>query len=107
MKHKSICVLCFLGWTTTVFAQSNYDKIKVSDYLQNQQYEEAIAYLLPFAEPDSAHPAILNSIGYALFMNEQAKKASLYFQRALRLDSGNTMSLYYLSAICSIDSPAK
>jgi hypothetical protein len=107
MAKKITCLLFCLLWFIAAFPQSDYDKAKVSEYLQNQQYDEVLTYLLPLASRDSANPGLLNSIGYAMLMNEQAKNASAYFERTLLLDSANTMSLYYLSKINAIDSPEK
>lgn len=47
------------------------DKEKVMEYLQNQQFEDAITYLLPLYTKGSRNIQLLNYLGYASYMNEE------------------------------------
>lgn len=75
------------------------DKEKVMDYFQNQQFEDAITYLLPFYTKDSRNIQLLNYLGYASYMNEEKVNARLYFQDLLAIDSDNISANQYLANI--------
>lgn len=75
------------------------DKEKISDFFQNQQYEDAIDYLKPFYIKDSANLQTLNSLGYAFYMNDNREEAKIYFQKIFDNDSNNISANQYLANI--------
>jgi tetratricopeptide (TPR) repeat protein len=91
-----IFINLFVAFTS--YAQSP-DKEKISDLLQNQQFEDAIDYLKPFYQKDSDNLQILNSLGYAFFMNDNKEEARIYFQKIFDIDSNNISANQYLTNI--------
>jgi tetratricopeptide (TPR) repeat protein len=82
------------------------DKNKVMDYFQNQQFEEAISYLLPAVAHDSANLQLLGFLAYAHFMNDNTSDAKKYYQQILSIDSNNIAANQYLAVINSNTNPA-
>jgi tetratricopeptide (TPR) repeat protein len=76
------------------------DKEKITAFFQNQQFEEAIAYLDPFYLPDSNNTRILGDLGYAHYMNDERQKARFYFLKLLKQDPDNISANQYLANIC-------
>ena len=72
------------------------DKNKVSDFFQNQQYDEALQYLSPALPADSSSIPLLGYIGYAYYMNDNKKAALACYQHLFTLDSTNIPALSYL-----------
>jgi cytochrome c-type biogenesis protein CcmH/NrfG len=72
------------------------DKNKVSDFFQNQQYDEALQYLSPALPADSNSISLLGYIGYAHYMNDNKKAALACYQHLFTLDSTNIPALSYL-----------
>jgi tetratricopeptide (TPR) repeat protein len=92
----SISLLClFHSHAQTVVV----DKVKVMEYLQNQQFEEATGYLMPILAGDSANPQVLNFLGFACYMNENITDAKKYYQRMISIDSNNISANQYLAII--------
>ena len=75
------------------------DKEKISDLFQNQQFEDAIDYLKPFYQKDSVNLQILNSLGYAFYMNDNKDEARIYFKKIFEIDSNNVSANQYLTNI--------
>lgn len=75
------------------------DKEKINDFFQNQQFEDAIDYLKPFYQKDSANLQILYSLGYAFYMNDNKDEAKIYFQKIFDIDSNNISANQYLTNI--------
>ena len=86
-------------------AQPVTDKNKIMDYLQNQQFEEAISYLSPALASDSDNSTLLGYIGYVYYMNDKEEDAARIYQHLLRLDSSNTTALHYLVLLTNADDP--
>jgi tetratricopeptide (TPR) repeat protein len=77
------------------------DKNRVMDFFQNQQFDEAINYLSPFAVTDSSNLQLLSFLGYANYMNDDAKAAEKYYQRIFSIDSNNITANQYLANLKS------
>ena len=75
------------------------DKEKINDLFQNQQFEDVIDYLNPFYLRDSGNIQILNSLGYAFYMNDSRDEARIYFQKIFDIDSNNISANQYLANI--------
>ena len=90
------CIFCCLG---NICAQPA-DKEKITEYFQNQQFEDAIGYLLPKYAKDSSDLPLLGYLGYAYYMNDDRRKAEPYFRKILRIDSNNIPANQWLANIC-------
>ena len=73
-----------------------FDKSKLTDYFQNQQFEEAIQYMIPALQSDSNNITLLGYAGYAYYMNDYKKAAEACYQRIYDQDSNNISALSYL-----------
>ena len=91
-------ILFLLLINSECLAQSP-DKEKINDLFQNQQFEDAIDYLKPFYLRDSGNLQILNSLGYAFYMNDNKDEARIYFQKIFDIDSNNISANQYLTNI--------
>ena len=83
-----------------------YDRVAVLNYIQNQEYEEAITYLAPILKTDSGNSGLLGYAGYAYFMDEDYRAAGDCYRRLLTIDSNNIPALHYLLLIDMNDHPA-
>jgi tetratricopeptide (TPR) repeat protein len=81
----ALCVLSFRGGT----AQTGFDRNKLLDYFQGQQFEEAISYLQPLSQQDSGNVQLLGYLGYAYNMLDDTKAAARYYSQILLIDSNN------------------
>ncbi len=75
---------------------SLYDRVAVLNYIQNQEYEDAIAYLAPILQADSGNTGLLGYAGYAYYMTEDYPSAGACYRRLLGIDSNNIPALHYL-----------
>jgi tetratricopeptide (TPR) repeat protein len=82
-----------------------YSKNAVMDFFQNQQFEEAIAYLSPILQADSGDLDLLGYAGYAYFMSDNSRAAATCYRHMLALDSSNVAALHYLVLIRSNEDP--
>ena len=73
-KLSFIFLVSFLLIYSTNAQPITLDKNKVMDFFQNQQFDEAINYLSPFAVNDSSNLQLLSFPGYANYMNDDARK---------------------------------
>lgn len=85
---------------------SLYDRVAVLNYIQNQEYEEAIAYLAPILQADSGNSGLLGYAGYSYFMDEDYRAAGDCYRRLLTIDSNNIPALHYLLLIDMNEHPA-
>lgn len=76
-----------------------YDRVAVLNFLQNQEFDEAVAYLAPILKGDSSNAALLGYAGYAYYMTDEPSAAAACYQRLLQLDSNNIPALHYLLLI--------
>jgi tetratricopeptide (TPR) repeat protein len=96
------------GLSVRLSANSNlYDKVTVLNYLQNQEFDEAIAYLAPILQADSGNSGLLGYAGYAYYMNDDPRAAAACYERLLRIDSNNIPALHYLLLIDINDRPVE
>jgi tetratricopeptide (TPR) repeat protein len=82
-----------------------FDRIKVLDFLQNQQFGDAISYLQPLLSLDSTNIQAISYLGYAQYMNDNRPAAEAAYGRVLRLDPTNIGALQYLTLLSSRQSP--
>ena len=81
------------------------DKSIVMDFLQNQQFEEAISYLAPALGDDSSSVPVLGWLGYAYYMADNTRSAQTCYQRIFELDTANVSALHYLEILHAHDDP--
>jgi tetratricopeptide (TPR) repeat protein len=86
---------------------SFYDRVAVLNYLQNQEYDEAVAYLAPILKADSGNAGLLGYAGYAYYETENYQAAGACYRRLLGIDSNNIPALHYLLLISMNDHPAE
>jgi tetratricopeptide (TPR) repeat protein len=72
------------------------DKDKVMDLFQDQQFDEAIAYLNPVLKTDSDNLPVLTYAGYAYYMEDNEAAATACYRRMLGVDSNSITGLHYL-----------
>lgn len=90
----------------TINAQSAaIDKNKVMDFFQNQQFDEAIIYLNPAAVIDTQNIQLLSYLGYANYMNDNAKAAEKYYTKVFNIDSNNIAAIQYLITLNKNEAP--
>ena len=94
--------LLFLVFWLCVFTSKGQlpDKEKITAFFQNQQFEDAIAYLNPFYIQDSGNIQLLSDLGYAHYMNDEKNQARFYFLKLLNRDPYNVSANQYLANIC-------
>jgi tetratricopeptide (TPR) repeat protein len=82
-------------------AQMPYNKEKLAEYYQKQDYEDAILFLKSVESQNETIFSFNTDMGYALFMNEQFEEAKGYFQKAFLQQPENFQSTLYLAQIWS------
>jgi tetratricopeptide (TPR) repeat protein len=86
---------------------SLYDRVAVLNYLQNQEYDDAVAYLAPILKADSGNAGLLGYAGYAYYETEDYRSAGACYHRLLEIDSNNIPALHYLLLIEMNENPAE
>ena len=94
------------GVQVQLMAKSSYDRVAVLNYLQNQEYEEAVSYLAPIVKADSGNSGLLGYAGYAYYMTEDNGSAAACYRRLLGIDSNNIPALHYLLLMSANERPA-
>jgi tetratricopeptide (TPR) repeat protein len=81
------------------------NKEKLNDFLQNQQFDEAIDYLTPAFSSDSNNIKILGYLAYANYMDDKTEIAATFYQKIYAIDSNNISAARYLTLIYSNKNP--
>ncbi|HUB59611.1 MAG TPA: hypothetical protein VL978_02850 [Puia sp.] len=84
-----------------------YDRVAVLNYLQNQEYDEAVAYLAPILRADSGNASLLGYAGFAYYMTEDYRSSGACYRRVLALDPNNIPALHYLLLMSVNEHPAE
>lgn len=105
MKHIIISTLLFLNFYSVnlLAQQGEIDKNKIADYFQNEQYNDAIKYLDSNTVNHPNDIYVLNSLGYAYYMNKDFHKAEDYYLKAFKTDTLNFTANKYLAIINTND----
>ncbi|MEO8582370.1 MAG: tetratricopeptide repeat protein [Flavitalea sp.] len=112
MKKIIVLLILFAVTRISLCAQPSasqsapFDKNKVFEFFQNQQYDEALRYIKGAEVKDSNNIQVLGYIGYAHFLNDQFDKAREYYERILASDSNNVSAIQYLAIINNNKDPA-
>lgn len=101
MKYKIIPILLFVNFYSAdlLAQQGSVDKNKIADYFQNEQYNEVINYLDTTAAKHTNDTYVLNSLGYAYYMNKNIHKAEEYYLKAFISDTVNFTAIKYLALL--------
>ncbi|HTR28588.1 MAG TPA: hypothetical protein VMH27_04930 [Puia sp.] len=86
---------------------SLYDRVAILNYIQNQEYDDAIAYIAPILKADSGNAGLLGYAGYAYYMTEAYRESGDCYRRLLQIDSNNIPALHYLLMIDLDEHPAE
>jgi tetratricopeptide (TPR) repeat protein len=81
------------------------DKNRVMDYFRDQEFEEAINYLVPALGRDSSNITVLGYLGYAYYMSDHMSQSEICYRRVLKLDSNDIPALHYLEILDHQDAP--
>jgi tetratricopeptide (TPR) repeat protein len=84
------------GYSPAANFAGGVDKSKIMDLFQDQQFEEALNYLSPVLQTDSANLPVLNYAGYAYYMTDNEASARACFEYMLKIDANSTTALHYL-----------
>ena len=84
--------------------QQSIDRTLLMEYLQHQQYENAIAYLQPRVEENNVSQ--LSLLAYTFYLSGKTREAIASYGKVLQLDSNNVTAHQYLASICmQMESP--
>ncbi|CAL1518448.1 tetratricopeptide repeat protein [Chitinophaga sp. MM2321] len=92
-----IGLILLLLVSCTAYTQSTVDRNKVIEYLQDQQYEEAIAYLRPAINDKDAREVAL--LAYTFYLSGKIAEAADNYEKVLQLDSNHIPAHQYLASI--------
>lgn len=99
MKYITISLLVSFYAVNICAQQSEIDKNKIADYFQNEQYNDAIRYLDSNTANHNNDTYVLNSLGYANYMNKDLQKAEDYYLKAFTADTLNFTANKFLALI--------
>jgi tetratricopeptide (TPR) repeat protein len=92
-----ILILCGCLLVANIVNAQSADRNKVMEYLQEQRYDEAIAYLKPAIDTNNAKEVAL--LAYTYYQGGKTTDAAGYYEKALSLDSNNVTAHQYLATI--------
>ena len=95
--NRILCLLFLLCSTTRIVAQSSVNRNRVMEYLQDQQYDEAIAYLRPTVDTTDARQMAL--LAYTCYQAGKIPETVNYYEKVLQLDSNHLTAHQCLAAI--------
>ncbi|PWV48915.1 tetratricopeptide repeat protein [Chitinophaga sp. S165] len=95
--YRMLCLLFMLSCATLAAAQTAVNKSRVMEYMQDQQYDEAIAYLRPAIDSNDAQQVAL--LAYACYQAGKLPEAVTSYERVLQLDSNHLTAHQYLALI--------
>ncbi|PSL32047.1 tetratricopeptide repeat protein [Chitinophaga ginsengisoli] len=95
--NRILCLLFLLCSATRIVAQSTVNRNRVMEYLQDQQYDEAIAYLRPTVDTTDARQVAL--LAYTYYQAGKIPETVNYYEKVLRLDSSHLTAHQCLAAI--------
>lgn len=95
--YRILCLHFLLCSMIRGNAQSQVSKDRVMEYLQDQQYDEAIAYLQPNVDSNDVRQVAL--LAYTCYQAGKIPMAVNYYEQVLRLDSNHLTAHQCLAAI--------
>ena len=99
MNYLKYILCLLLSYTTTghLSAQSTVDRNRVMEYLQDQQYDEAIAYLKPAI--DISNVQHLSLLAYTYYQAGKFSDALQQYEQVLQLDSNHVTAHQYIATM--------
>ncbi|MBW8684939.1 tetratricopeptide repeat protein [Chitinophaga rhizophila] len=96
---KLIMMLCllFLFNASGKLNAQQADRHLVMDYLQNQQYDDAIAYLSPITDSNNVNQESL--LAYTFYQAGRTTDAHAHYLRVIAIDSSHISARQYLATI--------
>jgi tetratricopeptide (TPR) repeat protein len=99
MRKTLFLIFCKLTFPAILNGQAGYDRDRLVQFYQNQEYGRAIEYLLPLSGLAADMIRFNNDLGYSYFMNEQYENALEFFMRVYRQEPSNTLASLYIAEI--------
>jgi tetratricopeptide (TPR) repeat protein len=97
MKNLIVTILAII-FTSFANGQAKYDRSQLQQYIQSQDYGNAIQ-LLKAAAPSQFDKEYYLNLGYAYFMNEEEKSALPAYRAVYEQDALNVQANLYLAII--------
>lgn len=99
MKNiAALWIMIILIQPTEVEGQNTYDRVQFQQFIQNQEYGQAIQVLKKTPPTGFSKEYYLN-LGYAYFMNEEEKNALPAYQAVYEQEPSNRQANLYLAII--------
>lgn len=99
MRNYLLISLCFVVFSGALWAQDSYDRSRLIQYYQNQDYDGAIDYLLPLSGNPADPVQFNNDLGYSYFMNDQPREALRLFRLVYQLQPANVLANLYMAQV--------
>ncbi|MBO9619446.1 MAG: hypothetical protein J7539_10465 [Niabella sp.] len=94
---SSLLITKLFGTFCFSWGQAGYNRAKLDEYYQNQDYEQALAYLQSIVPADTNE--YLFDLGYVTYMNGHAKEARAIFTTLYHKDSSSCAPQIYLALL--------
>jgi len=98
-RNLAIILLSIFVSAPAAAQEAGIDRSVVMDYMQMQQYGDALQYILPRYDSNSVKD--LNLLAYTYYVNGQTNISRNTYQQVLHLDSSNIQALQYIALIYS------
>ncbi|MEC5147602.1 hypothetical protein [Chitinophaga sp. 212800010-3] len=97
LMTRATATVIFLLLFLHIQAQQAIDRSQVMEYLQNQQYDNAIGYLQP--RINEKDPGQLQLLAYTYYLSGKAREAITTYEKVVALDSNIITAHQYLAAL--------
>jgi tetratricopeptide (TPR) repeat protein len=88
-----LVILSAFYFRINAIAESPFDKSKVMDFFQHQQFEETVNYITRAVAADTKNTQLLGYLGYAYYMNDNTKEAENVYRQIVLTDPDNIAAL--------------
>lgn len=99
-SFRNVVLTAFFAFPTgsACFSQPSYDRSRLTDLFQNDDYESAIELLRSLPQAAS-NPQYQSDLGYALYMNREFAEAKTVFNAIFQQEAGNIRANLFLARI--------
>ncbi|NLU94251.1 hypothetical protein [Chitinophaga sp. Ak27] len=94
---RGLALLLLLCSLETVLGQQPIDRDQLMEYLQHQEYDQAIGYLQPRVQENNISQ--LSLLAYTYYLSGKTKDAGATYEKVLQLDSNSLTAHQYLASI--------
>jgi len=98
-KYSLIAFTCLLVSASSCLGQTLYDRSRVTESFQRQDYESVIQYLQSGGLPTDTSTQLKTDLGYAYFMNEQYADAGKQFRTVYAVNPSDIKANLYLAQV--------